>query len=75
MPFTDQVELAFKDKQIFFEHRLSVIGGETCREAAVCGFDIAVAAVDSDYDYIVDHLHIITSISARGLFRAYRERP
>ena len=75
VPFTDQVELAFKDKQIFFEHRLSVIGGETCREAAVCGFDIAVTAVDSNYDYIVDHLHAITSISARGLFRAYRERP
>ena len=75
VPFTDQVELAFKDKQIFFEHRLSVIGGNACREAAVCGFDIAVTAVDSDYDYIVDHLHVITSISAHGLFRAYRERP
>ena len=75
VPFTDQVELAFKDKQIFFEHRLLGIGGNACREAAVCGFDIAVAAVDSDYDYIVDHLHAITSISARGLFRAYRERP
>ena len=75
VPFTDQVKLAFKDKQIFFEHRLSVIGGETCREAAVCGFDIAVATVDSNYDYIVDHLHAITSISARGPFRAYRERP
>ena len=48
MPFTDQVELAFKDKQIFFEHRLSVIGGETCREAAVCGFHIAVTVVDTD---------------------------
>ena len=75
MPFTDQVELAFKDKQILLEHRLFGIGGNACREAAVCGFDIAVAAVDSDYDYIVDHLHAITSISARGLFRAYRERP
>ena len=75
VPFTDQVKLAFKEKQIFFEYRLSVIGGETCREAAVCGFDIAVAAVDSDYDYIVDHLHAITSISARGLFQAYRARP
>ena len=75
MSFADQVKLAFKDKQIFFEHRLSVIGGETCREAAVCGFHIAVTAVDSNYDYIVDHLHAITSISARGLFRAYRERP
>ena len=75
VPFTDQVELAFKDKQILLEHRLFVIGGNACREAAVCGFDIAVAAVDSDYDYIVDHLHAITSISARGPFRAYRERP
>ena len=75
VPFTDQVKLAFKDKQIFFEHRLSVIGGETCRETAVCGFHIAVTAVDSDYDYIVDHLHSITSISARGPFRAYRGRP
>ena len=75
VPFTDQVELAFIDKQILLEHRLLVIGGNACREAAVCGFDIAVAAVDSDYDYIVGHLHAITSISARGLFRAYRERP
>ena len=75
VPFTDQVELAFIDKQILLEHRLLVIGGNACREAAVCGFDIAVAAVDSDYDYIVNHLHVITSISARGLFRAYRERP
>ena len=75
VPFTNQVELAFKDKQILLEHRLLGIGGNACREAAVCGFDIAVAAVDSDYDYIVDHLHAITSISARGLFRAYRERP
>ena len=75
MSFADQVELSFKDKQIFLEHRLLVIGGNACREAAVCGFDIAVAAVDSDYDYIVDHLHAITSISARGPFRAYRERP
>ena len=75
VPFTDQVELAFIDKQILLEHRLLVIDGNACREAAVCGFDIAVAAVDSDYDYIVDHLHSITSISARGPFRAYRGRP
>ena len=75
VPFTDQVELAFKDKQILLEHRLLVIGGNACREAAICGFDIAVAAVDSDYDYIVDHLHSITSISAHGPFRAYRGRP
>ena len=75
VPFTDQVELAFKDKQIFLEHWLLSIGGNACREAAVCGFDIAVAAVDSNYDYIVDHLHSITSISARGPFRAYRGRP
>ena len=75
VPFTDQVELAFKDKQIFLEHWLISIGRNACREAAVCGFDIAVAAVDSDYDYIVDHLHSITSISARGPFRAYRGRP
>ena len=75
VPFTDQVELAFIDKQIFFEHRLLGIGGNACREAAVCGFDIAVAAVNSNYDYIVDHLHSTTSISARGLFRAYRGRP
>ena len=73
--FANQVELTFKDQHILLEHRLPVIGGEACREAAVCGFDIAVAAVDSDYDYIVDHLHSITSISARGLFLAYRERP
>ena len=75
VPFTDQVELAFIDKQILLEHRLLVIGGNACREAAVCGLDIAVAAVDSDYDYIVNHLHSITSISARGPFRAYRGRP
>lgn len=75
VPFTDQVELAFIGKQILLEHRLLVIDGNACREAAVCGFDIAVAAVDSDYDYIVDHLHSITSISARGPFQAYRARP
>ena len=75
VPFTDQVELAFKDKQILLEHWLLGIGRNACREAAVCGFDIAVAAVDSNYDYIVDHLHSITSISARGPFRAYRGRP
>ena len=75
VPFTDQVELAFIEKQILLEHRLLFIGGNACREAAVCGLDIAVAAVDSDYDYIVDHLHAITSISARGPFRAYRGRP
>ena len=62
VPFTDQVELAFIDKQILLEHRLLVIGGNACRKAAVCGFDIAVAAVDSDYDYIVDHLHVVTSM-------------
>ena len=62
MTFTDQIISAVIDKQIVFENRFSIIDCHACREAAVCGFDIAVSAVDPDDEYIFDFFHALTSV-------------
>ena len=62
MTFTDQIISAAIDKQIIFENGFGIIDRHACREAAVCGFDIAVSAVDSDDEYIIDFFHALTPV-------------
>lgn len=52
MFLTDEIISALIDKQIALECRLLVVGGYARLEAAVGGFDVAVAVVDTDDDGI-----------------------
>lgn len=72
--FTDQVISAVVYKQIVFENGFGIIGCHACREAAVCGFDIAVSAVDPDDKYIIDFFHILTDLLSTVPAEGYTER-
>ena len=50
------------------------LGCHACREAAVCGFDIAVSAVDPDDKYIIDFFHILTDLLSTVPAEGYTER-
>ena len=72
--FTNQIISAVIDKQIVLENRFGIIDCHARREAAVCGFDIAVSAVDSDDEYIVDFFHTRTSVISTFPDRGYSEQ-
>lgn len=61
---------AFINKQIAFEGRFLVIGGNARLEAAVGGLDIAVAVVDTDDDgisvVVVHEIHIVSFLPHSG---------
>ena len=74
MTFTDQIISAVIDKQIIFENGFGIIDRHACREAAVSRFDIAISAVDSDDEYIVDFFHTRTSVISTFPDRGYSEQ-
>jgi len=68
---SDEIISALIDKQITFEGRLLVIGGNARLETAVGSFDIAVAVVDSDDDgvgvvVVVHKIHRVSFLPHSG---------
>ena len=70
MFLADEIVSAFINKQIAFEGRFLVIGGNARLEAAVGGLDIAVAVVDTDDDgisvVVVHEIHIVSFLPHSG---------